>query len=146
MPDPQLAAAAADYIRSQPPDAYFMQLDFIDGAGHSHGYGTQKYLEQITATDEHAGIVLDAIRDAGIFDESLIVLLSDHGGEGTSHGSAHPDCTTIFWACCGQGVARGVELESEVNIMDTAAVITCALGLPTPDSWDAKIPDGVFGN
>jgi len=146
MPDPQLVAAAADYIRSQPPEAYFMQLDFIDGAGHSHGYGSQKYLEQITATDEHAGMVLDAISDAGVFDESLIVLLSDHGGEGTSHGSAHPNCTTIFWACRGPGVARGVELASEVNIMDTAAVIAYALGLPTPAGWDANIPSGVFGD
>ncbi len=144
MPDPQLVLAAADYIRRQSPDAYFMQLDFIDGAGHSHGYGSQKYIEQITATDEQAGIVLDAIRDAGVFDESLIVLLSDHGGVGKSHGSAHPDCTTIFWACGGPGVARGVELESEVNIMDTAAVITRALGLPVPDGWDAKIPVGIF--
>lgn len=143
MPDPELASAAADYIRNQPPDVYFMQLDFIDAAGHSHGYGTPKYLDQITATDAHAGMVIDALRDAGVFDESLIILLSDHGGEGKSHGSDHPDCTTIFWSCCGPGVARGIELESKVNIMDTAAVVAHALGLSAPDGWDAKIPDGV---
>jgi len=147
MPDPELASAAAEYIRAQPPDVYFMQLDFIDAAGHSHGYGSQKYLEQITATDAHVGMVLDAIRDSGVFDESLIILLSDHGGVGTSHGSDHPDCTTIFWGCYGPGVARGVELElpiHQVNIMDTAAVITHALRLPTPDGWDARVPNSIF--
>jgi arylsulfatase A-like enzyme len=92
-------------------------------------------------------MVLDAIRVSGVFDESLIVLLSDHGGVGRSHGSDHPDCTTIFWGCRGPGIARGIELESplhKVNIMDTAAIVTYALGLPTPDDWDAMIPNGIF--
>ena len=147
MPDPQLTLAAAEYIRAQPPDVYFMQLDFIDAAGHSHGYGSEKYLEQITATDAYIGMVLDAIRGSGVFDESLIILLSDHGGVGRSHGSDHPDCTTIFWGCRGPRIARGIELESplhKVNIMDTAAVVTYALGLPTPDDWDARIPNDIF--
>ena len=146
MPDPQLALAAAEYIRAQPPDVYFMQLDFIDGAGHSHGYGSAKYLKQIKATDEHVGIVLEAIRDSGVFDESLIILLSDHGGVENSHGGDQPDCTTIFWGCRGAGITQGMELESshQVNIIDTAAVVTYALGLPTPDEWDAKVPGDIF--
>jgi len=138
MPDPALTATAAAYIRAYSPDIYFMQLDFIDAAGHSHGYGSQEYLEQISATDALVGVVIDAIRDAGIFDESLIVLLSDHGGEGKSHGSDHTNCMTIFWGCRGPGIARGVELENQVNIMDTAAVVAYALGLPAPEGWDAR--------
>ncbi len=144
MPDPQLAVASAEYIRNDTPDIFFMHLDYIDGAGHSHGYGTEKYFQQITATDELVGIVIDAIQDAGVFDESLIILLSDHGGVGTSHGSDDPDCMNIFWGCCGVGVNKGVELENELNIMDTAAVVAHALGLSAPIGWDAKIPDGIF--
>ena len=144
MPDPELVAAAADYIRNNPPDLLFMQLDFIDGAGHSHGYGSPEYLEQISATDNLVGKMLGAIQDAGVFDESLIILLSDHGGEGKSHGSDHPDCVNIFWACRGPGVKNGMELGSELNIMDTAAVVVHALGLSAPGGWDAKIPEGIF--
>ena len=144
MPDPELAATAVDYIRNHTPDLFFMQLDFIDGAGHSHGYGSPEYLEQITATDILVGRMLDAIQDAGVIDESLIILLSDHGGEGESHGSDHPDCVNIFWACRGPEVKRGVELKSKLNIMDTAAIVAYALGLPVPGGWDAKIPEGIF--
>ena len=144
LPDPELVEAAADYIRARPPDVFFMQLDFIDGAGHSHGYRSSEYLEQISATDTLVGKMIDAIRDAGVLDESLIILLSDHGGEGTSHGSDHPDCLNIFWACRGPGIRSGIELEAEINIMDTAAVAAHALGLTTPDGWDARIPDDVF--
>jgi len=144
MPDPQLTEAAAEYIRKSPPDLYFMQLDFIDGAGHSHGYDSQEYLDQINATDALLGEVVDAIRDAGVFDESLIITLSDHGGNGTSHGGDHPDCMNIFWGCRGSGVKSGVELDGEINIMDTAAIVAHALDLPAPAGWDAKIPDGIF--
>jgi len=144
MPDPQLAKAAADYIRAQPPDLFFMQLDFIDAAGHSYGYGSRRYLEQISEADSLVGMVIDAIKEAGVLEESLVVLVSDHGGVGRTHGSTHPDCMTIFWGCRGPGIMEGCILEGCVNIMDTAAVVTHALGLQAPIGWDAKVPKGVF--
>ena len=101
MPDLELADAASEYIRNHPPDMFFMQLDHTDSAGHTYGYGTTPYLEQIAVSDTLVGLVIDAIKDAGVFDESLIVVLSDHGGKDKSHGSNHPDCMSIFWSCRG---------------------------------------------
>ena len=144
LPDRELVPAAADYIRQNPPDLFFMQLDDIDGAGHRHGYGSPAYLEQIEATDRHVGEMIAAIRAAGIFDESLIIILSDHGGVDRSHGSDHPDCTTIFWACGGPGIAQGVEFPHPLGIADTAPVVARALGLASPDGWDARLPEGIF--
>jgi predicted AlkP superfamily pyrophosphatase or phosphodiesterase len=144
LSDPELAVAAADYIRATPPDVFFMQFDFIDGAGHSHGYGTASYLEQLKTTDAQVGQVINAIKASGVFDESLIVVVSDHGGVGKGHGGDHPDCLAIIWGARGPGVRRGAELGSEVSIMDTAPVILHALGLPAPSGWDGKVPEGVF--
>ena len=144
MPDPELAEMAVHYIRNYPPDVFFMQLDFIDHAGHAHGYRTPEYLDQITATDALVGQLADALRETDILDESVVLILSDHGGEGKLHGSDHPDCLNIFWACRGPGIAKGVELDGSVDIMDTAAVVAHALGLEPPDGWDAKVPNGVF--
>ncbi|MBD3181441.1 sulfatase-like hydrolase/transferase [Candidatus Poribacteria bacterium] len=146
MPDPDLTDAAVGYIRKSPPHVFFMQLDFIDGAGHSQGYGTEKYMKQISITDKLLGKVLDTVQDAGVFDESLFILLSDHGGKDTSHGGDNPESMNIFWACSGPGVNSGVELKNPVNIMDTGAVITYAFGLNRPKAWDGKIPQGIFIN
>ena len=143
MPDPELAEAAADYIRNHPPEMLFMQLDRTDSAGHAHGYGTAPYLEQIAVSDSLVGLVVDAIKDAGAFDESLIVVLSDHGGKDKSHGSNHPDCMSTFWGCRGPGVVKGGEV-NEMNIMDTAPIVARALGLTPPDGWDGRIPAGIF--
>jgi len=144
LPDPALASAAAEYIRATPPDVFFMQFDFIDAAGHSHGYGTAPYLEQIERTDAEVGQVIDAIKEAGILDDSLVIVVSDHGGLDKGHGSAHPDCLTIIWGARGPKVKRGVELADRISIMDTGPVILKALGLPAPRGWDGRVPRGVF--
>jgi len=144
MGDPELVAAAVEYIPANKPDIFFMQLDFIDHAGHRDGYMTEEYLKQISATDVLVGKVIDAIRKAGLYDDSLIAILSDHGGVDHTHGTDHDDCMTVFWSCRGPGIASGRELDSDVNIMDTAAVVAQCLGLKKPAGWDAKIPAGVF--
>jgi predicted AlkP superfamily pyrophosphatase or phosphodiesterase len=143
MPDLELVNNATKYIRNTPPDILFMQLDDIDATGHMHGFGTKSYLEQITVTDALVGLVIDAIKDTGVLDESLIILLSDHGGHEKGHGTDHPDCMTTFWACRGPGVVPNGTI-AEMNIMDTATIVALALGLTCPSGWDAKIPGGIF--
>ena len=148
-----LAPAAAAFIRTQKPDLFFLHLDYIDGAGHGDGYRSDKYFEVITETDARLGEVLAAIHDIGAYDDSLIVISSDHGGceveyEGKiyqSHGVDEPDCMNIFWGCRGPGVACGVELNGDVSIMHTAPVVAHALGLDVPEGWEARTPPaGVF--
>ena len=144
QPDPELTQSAVEYIRRTPPHVYFMQLDFIDGAGHSHGYGSDAYMAQITTADAWVGQILQAIQDAGVLEESLVVILSDHGGTGHSHGSDHPDCLEIVWGCRGPGVRSGQILDTPVHIADTAPVALHALGITAPKGWDATVPEGVF--
>lgn len=144
MKDRELVMSAAEYIRREDPKVFFIHLDLIDHAGHAYNYGSHGYIDQITETDGHVGILLHAIRDSGALEDSLIIVLSDHGGIDDDHGRDHPDEMTIFWGCRGPGVVRGGELKGEVNIMDTAAVVARALGMPAPAGWDARVPPGVF--
>ena len=51
------------------------------------GYATI-YQHQVRATDVLVGKLLDAILDTSSGEEWLIVLTSDHGGEGSSHGAS----------------------------------------------------------
>ncbi len=152
MGDEELTAAACEFIRTRNPDVFFLHLDNIDGVGHGKGYQSPEYLVKITETDKLVGDVIAAIRDLGDFDESMIIIVSDHGGvemewEGKtvhSHGVDDEGCMEILWLASGPGVAKGVQLDGDVNIMDTPAVVARALGLTAPDGWDGKVPDGVF--
>jgi hypothetical protein len=144
LPDPELVAAVTDYVRTHDPKLVFVQLDHIDAAGHKHGYGSQAYLDQIAVHDTYVGAIVEAIQEAGWYEESLIVLASDHGGHERMHGTQDARDMTIVWGCRGPGIARGKELGGEVHIVDTAAVVAEALGLPRPPAWEAEVPAGVW--
>lgn len=148
VPDAEMAAHVADYIRSN-PDLYvlFVQFDYPDAAGHRYGYGTADYLQAITETDRWSGMILQAVKEAGWLDDSLVIITTDHGGGGENpkgHGSDHPLDKTVFWTCAGPGIAAGSKVPPQLGLIDTAAVVCRALGLDAPDEWDAAVPDGLF--
>jgi len=146
QPDSELVQTAANYIRQSPPDLFFMQLDDVDAAGHREGYGSKKYLQQIEKTDSEVGAVIQAIQDADIYSESLILIISDHGGFGTGHGGDEPECLEIFWSICGPGIVQGIELDQPISIKDTASIILHAFNTPVPEGYEGNVPASIFKN
>lgn len=144
--DDQLVYQIADYIKNQGKDtrALFVQLDDMDGAGHNYGYGSQKYYEQLEKTDKNVGVILDAIREAGLIDESLILMVTDHGGKGYGHGGTSTEEKTVFWAAHGPNIKPGTTITDSVMNKDTAAVVAEALRLEQPETWDAEVPEDLF--
>ena len=70
---------ACDIIREKAPDVMFIHGSLIDSYRHKNGIfnrAVEKGLEQV---DEWFGMLQQAYRDAGIYDETNFVILSDHG-------------------------------------------------------------------
>ncbi|MCC3377277.1 alkaline phosphatase [Cohnella sp. REN36] len=151
LPDAELVPALLGYLDDNPDvRLLFLQLDEPDGAGHRYGYGADSpsYLAAIGVSDERIGRVLSRIEALDLAKDSLIVLLTDHGGGGADkrgHGSAHPMDRDVFWSCIGPGVKKG-PLAGAVTIADTAAVALHALGLGVPADWDARVPAELFAD
>ena len=129
------------YIKKK-PDFVFLQLDCVDYAGHSKGYGSEKYQEEIKWVDEQIGRIYKAYEDAGIIDETLFIVTADHGGIGTSHGGSTEVEMTIMFAATGKTVQKGTI--GEMEIRDTAAIVLHALGYEQPKTWTARVPSGLF--
>jgi hypothetical protein len=87
--DDAMAAKAEAWIRSEEFDFVFVDFDDPDGAGHSTGFDgySEIYQTQVRSTDVLIGKLLDAMVETSAGEEWLVVLTSDHGGEGTSHGA-----------------------------------------------------------
>ncbi|MFD0712117.1 alkaline phosphatase family protein [Paenibacillus sp. GCM10027626] len=149
LPDARLVPALCKYVEQHPDvKLLFLQLDEPDASGHRYGYGADSpaYLDAITQCDNRIGTILAALEQQGLVEDSLIILLTDHGGGGAdkySHGSDHPMDRHVFWACIGSGIPRG-ELSQSLSITDTAAVAAYALGLSVPAEWDAQLPQQLF--
>jgi len=145
LPDAELVPALLGYVEENPDvRLLFLQLDEPDGSGHRHGYGpdSPEYLKMIGTCDERIGMILARLEQLHLIEDSLIILLTDHGGGGAethNHGSDHPMDRNVFWGCIGPGIKQG-HLSSPVSITDTARVTALALGLATPAGWDAELP------
>ena len=84
------------------------------------------------------GLILDGLQDAGIAEQTIVLITADHGGKGKGHGGATMAEIEIPWILAGPGVAAGKELTRPVNTYDTAATVAYIFGLKTPECWIAR--------
>ncbi len=128
------------------PKFLFVQFDDVDGAGHSGGYGSSKHYEEIQRADGYTGRIYDAYRDAGILDDTLFIVIADHGGVRTGHGGYTDTEKYVFFAVTGKGVKEGFVPYSETK--DIAAIVLAALGLALPEyneeGFTSQIPECIW--
>lgn len=128
-------AHAQQYIKSEKPDFLFLHFDNVDGAGHNIGWGTPEYYRSISIFDNHVGGILAAVDEAGIRDNTIIILTSDHGGINKGHGGKTLQEMEIPWIIIGRKIKKGYALKQSIMTYDTAATIAYIFGLKTPQVW-----------
>jgi arylsulfatase A-like enzyme len=83
------------------------------------------------------GVLLAALRQAGVASETVVILSADHGGAGKSHGPEDARSLHIPWIVCGPGIRRGLDLTTypklNVNTEDTCATACGLLGIQAKD-------------
>jgi predicted AlkP superfamily pyrophosphatase or phosphodiesterase len=132
------ANAAADYIKARKPNLCFIHFADSDSAGHTYGWGSPQQIEAFEEQDKALKIIVDAIKDAGIEDDSVVIVSADHGGHAKTHGSNSPEDMTIPWIVWGCGVKPDYRIEKKVTTYDTAATALWLLDIPLPGDIDGK--------
>jgi len=133
-PDDTTALAQA-YIKAKRPNFLFMHLDLVDHAGHSYGHGSPRYYEAVAKADALIAKIRQAAVAAGIADDTVILVTSDHGGVGKGHGGETLAELEIPWIAVGKGIKAGVELDLPINTFDTTATVAWLLGAKPPYAW-----------
>ena len=123
-----------------------MLVHFPDGevVGHELNWMSKQQLRAFREKDESLGLFLEVMKSRGFYDGTLIIVTSDHGGHNSDDGSNIPEDMTIPWIISGPQVVPG-ELQTPVFIMDTAATVAFALGLPMQPEWDGAPVYEAFG-
>lgn len=140
----EVADALSDYIRDEKPVFTFSQFDNVDHIGHEYGHMSEEYLKSISQVDEYIGQIMQSIKDAGIENESVIMVVADHGGIGRSHGGESWEEMTVPFILYGNGIKKGHEVSQPVYMYDVAPTVTFALGLDAPYAWRGKPIKGAF--
>ena len=129
---------AVERIRSSRPDFLAVAYDNPDHAGHGHGWDSAEYVDCCRRLDEAIGRVLAAIRDAGMADETVVVISSDHGGRDRRHGGATLAEMARPVVIFGPGVKRGWRIRGASDVCDTGATLAALLGLRFPQAWTGR--------
>lgn len=142
LADSLVSATAARWIATSRPRVLFVHLPLLDAVGHSKGWGSPEQVAAAATLDRSFAVVLRAIRHAGLQDSTLVIVSSDHGGIGTTHGGTDPRSLLIPWVCAGPGVKRAYDLtqvrDLHVRTEDTFATAADWLGLALPKPIDGR--------
>jgi len=121
----------------QEPTFVFLYSVHTDHAGHRHGWMTPPYIQAIEEADTAIGQLLQQMKDAGLYDDTFIILMTDHGGVERGHGGYSDAEMRIPWAIRGPGIKPG-EMKEQFFTVNTAAIIAHIFGASTPAEWAGR--------
>jgi predicted AlkP superfamily pyrophosphatase or phosphodiesterase len=135
-----------NYIKTEKPELLFIAFDGPDRAGHSSGHDTPEYYAELTKIDGYIGIIRQSVIDAGIYEDTVFILSSDHGGIEKGHGGNTAAEREIPFIVYGKNSKENHRISSNVMIYDIAPTIAYIFNLTQPQIWTGKPVYEVFKN
>lgn len=138
--DKEVAAAAKTVLADEDPDIVFAYFGNVDILGHGYGFHPKsyKYTNGIETVDGYVSEMLDALRRRATYDREdwLIVVCTDHGGQGRDHGLGRdvPEIRYGFLILHGPAVQPG-KIEQRTTNADVAATVLTHLGVALDPEW-----------
>jgi arylsulfatase A-like enzyme len=127
----RLIKEAQPQLQQMKRGVLFMHFADPDSAGHRTGWMTDPYVAAVHDADACLENVMETIEKGGHMERTLLVVTSDHGGHGRSHGTRMEVDQRIPWYAWGANSRRG--RTRAVHTTDTAATTLSALGLKLPE-------------
>ena len=145
VPQADLCATTKEYIKTKKPRLAAFIYDDPDHVGHADGHDTPEYYKKIKQLDGWIGEILEAIEEAGIMDDTVVILTSDHGGINHGHGGRTMMEMETPLIIYGKGVKKGYCFD-DLSVMeyDVASTMAYLLGLQQPQPWFGRNLEQVF--
>ncbi len=126
------------------PALMFVQLDDVDHAAHTYGGFSEEYYAAVEKMDVNLGRIYDAIESKGLMENSLFIVVADHGETAGGHGGQTVEESSAVLAVAGKSVNKGL-LSEDVHNRDVSAIALYALGIEQPAAFISDVPVGLFG-
>lgn len=139
-----LTQKAVAYIKAKKPDFFTVYYGGLDETGHEKGWGTPEYFAFMKRIDTCIGDLIQALKDAGIYNDTVIMITSDHGGRGKGHGGITLEEMLTPYIICGRNVKKGGEFKEVMMQFDVPATVAYILGVTPPQSWIGRPIKQVF--
>lgn len=132
------------YLKEHKPEFSMCIYDSPDAEGHGHGWGSEPYMNRLKELDAFLNEIIEATKAAGMYERTVFMVVSDHGGIGKGHGSTSMDEMEAPLVFFGPGIKKGYKIEVPVMRYDTAPTITRIFGVTAPDVWRGRVIEEIF--
>jgi len=119
---------ACDFLAAKHPDFTFVHLDLVDHGGHGSGYRSAEYAKSVEKADSLVGVLIAKLKDTGMLDQTVVFIISDHGGLEKKHGGSSPDEMIVPFIISGKGVKKGYEIKHPLFTYDLAPTVSWLFG------------------
>ena len=138
--DKKCADRAIKVLAEEDVRATMVYFGATDENGHRFGFhpSVPQYMKAIETVDQHVGQLLAAVKSRPNYDREdwLVLIASDHGGEGKGHGSGHklPNIHNIYFIVSGESAAKG-KLTQPIYLVDLVATALKHLDVKNQAEW-----------
>ena len=135
---------AVNVIKEEKPTLFAVYFGGLDETGHTYGWYTEKYYDFEKVLDECIAQLIEATKEAGIYDDTIFVLTADHGGIDKGHGGMTLEEMLSPFIVYGKGIRKGFQMTDAMMQYDVAATVAYILGLETPQAWVGRPMLSIF--
>lgn len=143
--DKQVSLIASTRLEEKEDSIVFLHYDSVDHMGHAYGWGSVQYENALKKIDEYIGIVYDAYVNRGWGNNTLFILMADHGM--SNHGNHGINISKVRKVTVAVNGGLGNVIQGSpkhVVTQDVASIVMYALGVKQPKSWESRVPYNMF--
>lgn len=139
-----LCEMAVKYITEKKPTLALIVFDNPDHVGHADGHDTPAYYANIKELDTYIGRIVDAVKKAGMYDDTIFIITADHGGINKGHGGKTMQEMETPFIIAGKNIKKGYCFD-DISMMqfDCASTVAEIFNLKQPQVWIGR-PMPVF--
>ncbi len=137
--------AIVDELTNRNPDVVFCYFADVDGVGHSSNFKPTNptYLKAVKKADQRVANVLAALKARPNYknEDWLIVVSTDHGGDGSHGGSSYPEQNAFIILnnkAIKPKLISGETIVGAPYLYNVPPTILSFLGVPIPENYDGK--------
>lgn len=132
------------YIKEKKPSFCAVIFHEPDGTGHTKGWESKEYMDKVHQLDGYLGQLVQCVKDAGIMNETVIVVVADHGGIRGGHGGTTMNEMQTPIVFFGKGIKKNFEIKQSTMVYDIAATLGYMLKVQQPQVWIARPITNIF--
>ncbi|MDL2223360.1 alkaline phosphatase [Bacteroidales bacterium OttesenSCG-928-M11] len=132
------------YIEECKPNFVGILVDEPDHTGHVSGFDSVAYINKVSELDSYVGMIVESVKKAGIYDETIFIVTSDHGGIRNGHGGKTMVEMETAFIISGKNIKKGYHFTESMMQFDVAATIASIFNIKQPQVWIGRSMEQVF--